>query len=99
MSGKFHKAWGEFGGFKHRDAILYEAASMVAFGACANFGDQLHPSGQLEMATYENIGYAYEYVEKIEEYGVGGKHLARTGVYLGKDNPSIEGTVKMLLQL
>jgi len=93
MSGKFHKAWGEFGGFKHRDAILYEAASMVAFGACANFGDQLHPSGQLEMATYENIGYAYEYVEKIEEYGVGGKHLARTGVYLGKDNPSIEGTV------
>lgn len=98
MSGKFHKAWGEFGGFKHRDAILYEAASMIAFGASANFGDQLHPSGQLEMATYENIGYAYDYVEKIEAYGVGGKHLASTGVYLGKDNPSIEGTVKMLLE-
>ncbi len=98
MSGKFHKAWGEFGGFKHRDAILYEASSMIAFGASANFGDQLHPSGQLETATYENIGYAYEYVEKIEEYGVGGKHLATTGVYLGKDNSSIEGTVKMLLE-
>ena len=64
MSGKFHKAWGEFGGFKHRDAILYEAASMVAFGANVNFGDQLHPSGTMEMSTYENIGYAYEYVEK-----------------------------------
>ena len=98
MSGKFHKSWGEFGGFKHRDAILYEAASMVAFGAAANFGDQLHPSGQLEMATYENIGNAYKYVEKIEDYGVGGKHLATTGVYLGTDNPSIEGTVRMLLE-
>jgi len=98
MSGKFHKSWGEFGGFKHRDALLYEAASMVAFGANCNFGDQLHPSGQLEMATYENIGYAYDYVEKIEAYGVGGKHLATTGVYLGTDNPSIEGTVKMLLE-
>jgi len=98
MSGKFHKAWGEFGGFKHRDAILYEAASMIAFGASANFGDQLHPSGLLEMATYENIGYAYDYVEKIEAFGVGGKHLSTTGVYLGSDNPSVEGTVRMLLE-
>jgi len=98
MSGKFHKSWGEFGGFKHRDALLYEAASMVAFGANCNFGDQLHPSGELEMATYENIGYAYDYVEQIEAYGVGGRHLATIGVYLGTDNPSIEGTVRMLLE-
>lgn len=98
MSGKFHKSWGEFGGFKHKDALRYEAASMIAFGAACNFGDQLHPAGELEMATYENIGYAYEYVEKIEAYGVGAKHLATTGVYLGTDNPSIEGTVRMLLE-
>jgi len=98
MSGKFHKSWGEFGGFKHRDALLYEAASMVAFGAACNFGDQLHPSGQLERATYENIGYAYDYVERIEAYGVGAQHVATTGVYLGTDIPSIEGTVSMLLE-
>lgn len=98
MSGKFHKSWGEFGGFKHRDAILYEAASMVAFGACANFGDQLHPSGKMEMATYENIGYAYEYVKKIEAYGVGAKHIASTGLYISEDKEAIEGTVQMLLE-
>lgn len=33
MSGKFHTAWGEFGGFKHPDALKYEAASMSSFGA------------------------------------------------------------------
>ena len=30
MSGKFHTAWGEFGGYKHPDAIRYEAAAMIA---------------------------------------------------------------------
>jgi hypothetical protein len=98
MSGKFHKSWGEFGGFKHKDAILYEAASMVAFGANANFGDQLHPSGIMEMATYKNIGYAYDYVAKIEDYGVGAIHKASTGLYIGDDNTAVEGTVRMLLE-
>jgi hypothetical protein len=98
MSGKFHKAWGEFGGFKNPDAILYEAASMIAFGANVNFGDQLHPSGEMDMSTYNNIGKAYEYVEKIEEYGIGGSSKSETGLYIGEDLPAIEGTVQMLLE-
>lgn len=98
MSGKFHKAWGEFGGFKDKDAIKYEAASMIAFGAACNFGDQLHPSGIMDMATYENIGYAYQYVEKIEDYGIGGISKSTTGLYIGEDVPAIEGTVQMLLE-
>ena len=60
MSGKFHSAWGEFGGFKHKDALLYEAASMVAFGANVNIGDQLHPSGKMDLETYRNIGHAFD---------------------------------------
>lgn len=98
MSGKFHKAWGEFGGFKHKDALLYEAASMIAFGANANIGDQLHPSGEMDMSTYKNIGYAYDYVEKIEAYGIGGISIARTGLYTSESKSAIEGTVQMLLE-
>lgn len=98
MSGKFHKSWGEFGGFKHKDAILYEAASMIAFGANANFGDQLHPSGEMDMSTYQNIGYAYDYVEKIEAYGIGGVSASRTGLYTSESRDAIEGTVQMLLE-
>lgn len=98
MSGKFHKAWGEFGGFKHKDALLYEAASMIAFGANANIGDQLHPSGLMDMETYKNIGYAYDYVEKIEAYGLKSKHIARTGLYTSESKSAIEGTVQMLLE-
>ncbi len=98
MSGKFHKAWGEFGGFKHPDAILYEAASMVAFGANVNFGDQLHPSGEMDMATYKNIGIAYDYVEKIEEFGIDALSISETGLYLGEDIDAINGTAEMLLE-
>lgn len=98
MSGKFHTAWGEFGGFKHKDAILYEAASMVAFGANVNFGDQLHPAGMMDMGTYENIGYAYDYIEKIEDYGIGAKHEAAVAVWFANSKESDEGVVKILLE-
>ncbi|MFC2090826.1 hypothetical protein ACFLT1_08620, partial [Bacteroidota bacterium] len=60
--------------------------------------DQLHPSGEMDMETYNNIGYAFDYVEKIEAYGIGGKHIARTGVYTSENKASTEGTVQMLLE-
>ena len=30
MTGKFHRTWGEFGGFKHPNALRYEWAAMLA---------------------------------------------------------------------
>ncbi len=98
MSGKFHKSWGEFGGFKHADAIKYEAAAMISNGAACNFGDQLHPSGIMDMETYRNIGKAYEYVEKIEQYGLGGMPVSRLGLWLSLDGKADYGTVNMLLE-
>ena len=68
MTGKFHMSWGEFGGFKHPNALRYEAALALAFGAKCSVGDQMHPRGKMNMATYKAIGSAYEYVEKVEGY-------------------------------
>jgi len=99
MSGKFHKAWGEFGGFKHPDAIKYEAAAMIANGVSCNFGDQLHPSGEMDLETYRNIGEAYKYVEKIEKYGLGGVPSSKLGMWLTLDNVADHGVVNMFLEL
>lgn len=99
MSGKFHKSWGEFGGFKSADAIKYEAAAMIANGAACNFGDQLHPSGQMDRETYRNIGEAYAYVEKIEDYGPGGIPYSKLGVWLTLCDEADRGTVNMLLEM
>ena len=99
MSGKFHKSWGEFGGFKHPDAIKYEAAAMISNGVSCNFGDQLHPSGQLDIETYRNIGQAYQYVEKIEAFGLGGIPVSKSGVWLTYNNNADRGVVNMLLEI
>jgi hypothetical protein len=99
MSGKFHKSWGEFGGFKAADAIKYEAAAMISYGASCNFGDQLHPSGQMDMSTYHNIGEAYAYVEKIEDYGPGGIPCSKLGVWLTLKDEADRGTANMLLEM
>ena len=99
MSGKFHKAWGEFGGFKHPDAIKYEAASMIAYGASCNFGDQLHPSGEMDMETYRRIGEAYAYVEQIEEYGPGGLPFARLGLWFDRNYEHAKAVNDLLLEM
>ena len=99
MSGKFHKSWGEFGGFKAAEAIRYEAAAMISNGVACNFGDQLHPSGEMDVDTYRNIGEAYSYVEKIEEYGPGGLPYSKLGVWLTLNDEADHGAVNMLLEM
>ena len=98
MSGKFHTTWGEFGGFKHPNAIKYEAASMVSFGTVCSFGDQLHPSGEMDMETYRSIGEGYKYVEQIEEYSIGGQPVSNLGVWRTGVQINDEGVAKMLLE-
>lgn len=68
MTGKFHGSWGEFGSFKHPNALKYETALFLANGAKCSVGDQLHPSGRMDPATYELIGNAYKDVAKKEPW-------------------------------
>lgn len=98
MSGKFHTSWGEFGGFKHPNGLKYEAAAMVAFGAACNFGDQLHPSGVMDLQTYRNLGEAFSYVEQIEDYGVGGKPVADLGLWFTGHSQSDQAAAKLLME-
>lgn len=81
MTGKFHTSWGEFGGFKHPNALRYEVALSFANGAASSIGDQLHPSGKIDMATYELIGKAYAELEEKEKYQDGYKNIADIGVF------------------
>ena len=68
MTGKFHGSWGEFGGFKHKNALIYETALSAANGAKSSIGDQLAPNGEMDMATYELIGSAYKELEEKEPW-------------------------------
>ena len=99
MTGKFHTFWGEFGGYKAPKALYYECAAMLAFGACCSVGDQLHPTGMMDMATYRILGQAYEYVEKIEPFCRDASETSKLAVMMCPHEKSMEGVVRMLLDL
>ncbi len=80
MTGKFHTTWGEFGGFKHPNALRYECAAMLAYGAKCSVGDQLHPDGCLDTSTYSIIGAAYSDVEAKEPWCVDAENVADIGL-------------------
>lgn len=80
MTGKFHTTWGEFGGFKRPKALELECLTMVALGARCSIGDQLHPDGEMDLATYKTIGPAYGRVAQIEKYAKGAKPVSEIAI-------------------
>lgn len=96
MTGKFHTDWGEFGGFKHPDALVQECAAMTAYGVRCNIGDQLHPNGEMNEDTYRLIGRAFHYVESIEDYIEGGVTASRLGLMFPTSGAAREGYAKLL---
>lgn len=98
MTGKFHLAWGEFGGFKPKEALKFEVSVMAMYGAGASVGDHMHPDGEMELETYKNIGYAYGYLKKITPYCYDGKQVCDIGLYLSDDREANSGISNILLE-
>lgn len=111
MTGKFHTFWGDFGGYKHPNALRYEAALNLAMGAKVSIGDQLHPCGKMDPATYGLIGAAYAEVAEKEAWCEGAVPVAdigllslessRRGISVGQTehaDQSDAGAVRMLLE-
>ncbi|PRY22174.1 beta-galactosidase-like protein [Aliiruegeria haliotis] len=80
MTGKFHHMWGEMGGYKKPEALVYECGAMLAQGARICIGDHLHPSGRIDPSTYKAIGEAYKWVEDREPWCEGTANRAEIGV-------------------
>lgn len=98
MTGKFHLEWGEFGGFKCKEALKYEVSTMAVYGAGCSIGDHLIWDGKMDMETYRNIGFAYRYLEQIEPYCYGGSSTAVIGVYLSPNEEDNQGISMILLE-
>jgi hypothetical protein len=70
MTGKFHTHWGEVGGYKKPEALLYECGAMLAQGARCSIGDHLHPTGKIDQSTMATIAPAYKWVAEREAWAV-----------------------------
>lgn len=95
MTGKFHHSWGEFGGFKHPNALRYEVSLSAANGAKSSIGDQLHPEGEMDMATYKLIGTAYKELEEKEEWLDNVKQVTEVAVFSYESYTGCFGTGQM----
>ena len=76
MTGKFHFTWGEVGGYKKPDALVYECGLMLAHGARCSIGDHLHPTGAIDASTMRIIAPAYEWVRDREAWCEGTENRA-----------------------
>ena len=108
MTARFHKSWADFGGLKPYAALEYETAQMIAHGARCSVGDQLHPRGVLDEASYELIGKAYGRVAQREPWLEGAEVVSQIGLFqmpsgvtstTQSTSRTDEGATRMLTQL
>jgi hypothetical protein len=96
MTGKFHGFWGDFGGLKNTAALEYECFTSLSLGGKCGIGDQLHPSGEMNTATYELVGSVYKSVSEKEEWCDDVTPLVEVAVYMqdtmSKGNTRIDGS-------
>lgn len=109
MTGKFHTQWGDFHSYKNPAALEFECFKMLAYGSACSVGDQLHPRGELDDATYDLIGGVYGSVEAKEPWCVGTRPVAEVAVLSaeefevpgqgGKETGAARGAVRLLEEL
>jgi hypothetical protein len=80
MTGRFHKNWGEFGGYKHPNAIRFEAALSLAHGTRCSVGDHLHPDGIMDPIVYSMVGDSYREVKDKEPWCTDVRNVADVAV-------------------
>ena len=106
MTGKFHKTWAGFGEYKNLPSVEYECFTALAEGSKVSIGDQLHPRGELDAATYELIGSVYAQVEAKEPWCADVRAVTEiavfnpeaTGAADGRVDTSAGGALHMLLE-
>ncbi len=105
MTGRFHRGWGDFGGFKTPDQLQAEAFAILSHGAGVDIGDQMPPNGVLDDAAYASIGAAFAEVEKLEPYLRDAKPVAEAALLINGNPldtlviPSYAGWTKLLTEL
>ncbi len=102
MTGKFHTSWGDFQSYKNEAALQFECFQMLALNAKCSIGDQLHPTGRLDRATYDLVEAIYGEVARKEEWCRNARAVTDIGIFTLEEftgerlTPETIGAVRML---
>ena len=80
MNGRFHKGWGDFGGFKGKASLQNDMWDAISNGIGCSIGDHMHPAEILDEKVCQVIGEIYGEIEKLEPWTEGAVYQADIGV-------------------
>ncbi|MCS3844094.1 alpha-L-fucosidase [Microbacterium sp. AK031] len=80
QTGRFHRAWADFGGLKSASQLRLETAAIAALGADVAIGDQPGPSGRLDGEVYDVVGAAFGALKQIDDALVGSVGVAEAAI-------------------
>ena len=69
---------------------------MISIGASMSVGDHLHPLGKIDKSTYNIIGHAFEYADKIEKYSENTRAYSDIAMWSSHNSDADMGCSKML---
>ncbi len=100
MTGKFHTSWGEFGGFKHPNALRWESAQIASYGCLTCIGHHLHPTGEIDLDSFRLIGESFKELEERQEWLKNSRNAAEVAVLITENRLTDAeiGACKMLLE-
>jgi hypothetical protein len=108
MTGRFQQSWGDFGGYRPKEGMVFDCYYALAQSAVPSIGDHPHPRSFIEPMIYREIGEIYREIEKVEPWTLGAKQVTEIGVLFEKDytvgsNPellhALGGATRMLSEL
>ena len=82
-TGRFHTAWGDFGGLKNPAALEYECLRHAAYGVKTAVGDQLHPTGAIEPYTARLLRGAFDRLRRFQELLLDAEAVYEVGILVG----------------
>lgn len=108
MTGRFHGGWGDFGGLRTEQSLLFDCYNALANGGGCSVGDHPHPRARLEPAVYDLISRVFGKIAQLDEWTAHSRTVADLLVvypglrnYPGQliDYASIAGAARMLMEL
>jgi hypothetical protein len=110
MTGRFHKSWGDFGGLRPEESLLFDCYNAIANGGTCSIGDHMHPRGRLDPEVYRVIGNVYSKIEELEPWTYGATPTSEMAILLPEAEQfpaflsfnarkSIAGAARMLMEL
>ena len=105
MTGRFHEGWGDFGGIRTMNSLLFDCYNSIANGGTCSIGDHMHPRGTLEPEVYKLIGKVYGQVAKMDPWTDGAVALTEVAILNNPYSPDLAnylrgaGATRMLFEL